>query len=132
MWSCVQNLVTLAFLREKLSKLQFYKDLTRKTYFFEEGRWLKFNNLGLALGMALKFYTSVTKGLKRKSQKVLGVNSYICRCYKGKTCRGKPFCPPSPSPIPHLILNRINGVGDWISVKTTLVQNLFLRNSTKS
>ena len=31
--------------------------------------WLKFNNLGLALGMALKFYTSVTKGLKIKVRK---------------------------------------------------------------
>ena len=27
---------------------------------------MKFNNLGLALGMALKFYTSLTKGLKLK------------------------------------------------------------------
>ena len=32
-----------------------YKDLTRKTNFFEGYPWFKFNNLGLALGMALKF-----------------------------------------------------------------------------
>ena len=29
----------------------------------------RFNNLGLALGMVLKFYTSVVKGLKLKSRK---------------------------------------------------------------
>ena len=36
MWSCDQNLVTLAFLCDKLSLPQFYKDLTRKTNFFSE------------------------------------------------------------------------------------------------
>ena len=47
----------------EVMKPQVYKDLTaRKTAFFE-GSWLKFNNLGLVLGMALKFYTSVVKGL---------------------------------------------------------------------
>ena len=35
------------------------KELTRKNTFFEERSWFKFNNLGLALGMALKDYTSV-------------------------------------------------------------------------
>ena len=35
MWSCDQSLVTLAFLWEKLSQPQVYKDLTRKTAFFE-------------------------------------------------------------------------------------------------
>ena len=43
--------------------------ITRKTNFFEGCSWFKFNNLGLALGMALKFYTSVTKGLKLKVRK---------------------------------------------------------------
>ena len=38
--------------------------MTRKTYFFEECSWFKFNNLGLALGMALKFCTSVWKELR--------------------------------------------------------------------
>ena len=33
---------------------------------------MKFNNLGLALGMALKFYTSVTKSLKLKVRKFQG------------------------------------------------------------
>ena len=66
---CDQSLVTSAFLWEELSEPQFYKDLTRKTSFFEGCSWLKFNNLGLALGMALTFYTIVTKGLKLKVRK---------------------------------------------------------------
>ena len=47
----------------KFSWPQFYKDLTRITIFIEEWSWFKFNNLALALGMALKFYTSVAKEL---------------------------------------------------------------------
>ena len=38
------------------------QDLTSKTTFFEGRSWFKFNNLGLGLGIALKFYTSVAKG----------------------------------------------------------------------
>ena len=49
--------------------------------------WFKFNNLELALGIALKFYTSVGKWLKLKVRKCLGINSYICRSYKGETSR---------------------------------------------
>ena len=45
------------------SSPQFHKDLNRKTTFFEGWSWFKFNNLGLTLGMTLKFYTSVAKGL---------------------------------------------------------------------
>ena len=33
----------------------------------------KISNLGLTLSMALKFYTSVTKGLKLKIRKILGL-----------------------------------------------------------
>ena len=35
--------------------------------------WFKFNNLGLALGVALKYYTSVEKGLKLKVKKFWGL-----------------------------------------------------------
>ena len=73
MCSCDQILVTLAFLREKLSQPQFYKDLTRKTTFFEGWSWFKFNNLGLVLGANLKVYTSVAKRLKLKVRKFLGL-----------------------------------------------------------
>ena len=43
--------------------------MTRKTAFFEGWSWFKFNNLGLALGTNLKFYTSVAKGLRLKVEK---------------------------------------------------------------
>ena len=62
MWSCNQSLVTLGLLWEKFSQPQFYKDLTTKTLFFEGWSWFKFHNLGMALGIALKFCISVAKG----------------------------------------------------------------------
>ena len=40
-----------------------------KTIFFEECSRFKFNNLGLAIGMTLKFCISVAKELKRKVRK---------------------------------------------------------------
>ena len=43
--------------------------MTRKTTFFERLSWFKFSNLGLALGIALKFYTSVAKESKLKVRK---------------------------------------------------------------
>ena len=75
MCSCDQSLVTLAFLCKKLSQPQYYKDLTKKTAFFEKGSWFMFNNLGLglALGKNLKFYTNVAKGLKLKVRKFQGL-----------------------------------------------------------
>ena len=36
---------------------------------------MKFTNVGLALGMILKFHTSVTKGFKPKVKKFLGLIS---------------------------------------------------------
>ena len=98
MCSCDQSLVTLAFLREKLSQPQFYKDLPRKTTFFERWSWFKFNNLGVELGTNLH---QCGKSVKTKSQKVLGRNSYVCRSYRGKIGI-RVFLPPSP------ILNRVN------------------------
>ena len=70
---CDQSLVTLAFLWQKLSQPQFDKDLTKKPTFFEGWSWFKLNNLGLALGENLKFYTSVAKGLKLKVRKFWGL-----------------------------------------------------------
>ena len=43
------------------SKLQGFD---QKNHFFEGWPWFKFNNLGLALDMTLKFHSSVSKGLK--------------------------------------------------------------------
>ena len=41
-------------------------------FFFEGSSWFKFNNLELAACMTLKFYRSVTKGLKLRVRKFLG------------------------------------------------------------
>ena len=46
--------------------------MTRKINFLR-GVLGKFNDLGLALGMASKFYTSVVQGLKLKAGKFLGL-----------------------------------------------------------
>ena len=40
----------------------------REVFITTISAWFKFNNLGLALGMVLKFYASVTKGLKLKDR----------------------------------------------------------------
>ena len=68
--------------------------LTRKTAFFEEWSWFQFNNLGLAPARNMKFYNIVAKGLK-KSQKVQGASSYVCRSYRGKAGRRAFLLPPS-------------------------------------
>ena len=47
--------------------------LDQKNLFFWGDSWFKFNNLGLALGIALKFYTSVAKELKLKVRTFLGL-----------------------------------------------------------
>ena len=43
--------------------------MTRKSTFFEGWSWFKFNNLGLALSMTMKFYTSVAKESQVKIRK---------------------------------------------------------------
>ena len=81
--------------------------MTGKTSFFEGWSWLKFNNLGLARGMNLKFYTSVRKGLKvrksekvrQKSEKVSGVVPTILEVTGEKLVLGL-IAPPSPSRPP--------------------------------
>ena len=44
-------------------------EFDQKNCFFGGLSWFKVNNLGLALGMNLKFYTSMAKGLKLKARK---------------------------------------------------------------
>ena len=73
--------------------------MTRKTAFFEGWSWFKFNNLGLALGMNFKFYTSVAKGLKLEVRKFWGRIPTFVEVTREKLVGG-PFVPPLP------ILNR--------------------------
>ena len=74
MWLCDQSLVTIAFLREKLSQPQFSKALTKKNKKkFERRSWFKCNNLGLALDIAFKFYTYVANLLKLEVRKFWGL-----------------------------------------------------------
>ena len=93
MCSCDQSLVTLAFLRETLLQPQFCKDLTRKTAFFEGWSSFKFNNLGLALGTNLKFYTSVAKGLKLKVRKFWGLTRTFVKVTGKKLVEEGDFLP---------------------------------------
>ena len=59
---------------------------------------VKFNNLGLALGIALKFYTSVAKGLKLKVRKFWGLVPTFAKVSEEKLVVVGPFCsPPAPT-----------------------------------
>ena len=46
--------------------MSILQNVDKKCQLFERCSWFKLNNLGLALDMAWKFYTSVTKELKLK------------------------------------------------------------------
>ena len=54
-------------MREVITTSMLY-GFDKKNRFFKGWFWFKFNNLGLALGTSLKFYTSVAKRLKLKSE----------------------------------------------------------------
>ena len=73
--------------------------MTRKTSFFDGWSWFKFNNLGLALGTNLKFYASVTKGLKLKVRKFWGLIPTFVEVTGEKLVGKGLFAPP--------ILNRV-------------------------
>ena len=60
-------------MREDIITSQFHKNLTRKTTSFEGWFRFKLSNLGLALGMTLKFTTSVEKGSKLKVRRFLSI-----------------------------------------------------------
>ena len=53
--------------------LNFIRIWPKKPHFFEGCSWFKFINFKLALGMTLKFYTSVAKGLKLKVRNFWGL-----------------------------------------------------------
>ena len=66
MCSCDQSLVTLAFYERNYHNLNFIR-------ISEAWSRFRFNNLGMALGTNLKFYTSVAKGLKLKVKRFWGL-----------------------------------------------------------
>ena len=61
----------------------------------------KLNNLGLALGMPFKFYTSVAKGLKLKVRKILRLIFMFVEVTGEKLVgnEGGLFAPPPPFPF---------------------------------
>ena len=85
--------------------------MTRKTAFFEGWSWFKFNNLGLALGTNLKFYTSLSKGLKLKVRKFWGLILTFVEVTGEKLVGvGVVFLPP--------ILIRVNIISSTVSVQS--------------
>ena len=72
MWSYDQILVgySSSFMREVIISQIIYVFVQKAD--FEEWSWFNVNNLGLKLGMALKFYSSVAKRLKPKVKSVEG------------------------------------------------------------
>ena len=88
--------------------------LLSKTAIFEGWPWLKFNNLGLAQGTTLKFYTTVTKGLKLKVIKFCELIHTFVEV-SGEKMEGGIF-----TPAPPPILNKVN------KVKKTKTENIFV------
>ena len=74
--------------------------MTRKTAFFDGWSWFKFNNLELARGTNLIFYTSVAKGLKLKVRKLWSLTPTFVEVTGEKLVEGLFGTPP--------ILNRVN------------------------
>ena len=84
-------------MRDVISQPQFYRDLTRKTAFFEGWPRFKFNNLGLALGKNLKCYISVAKGVKLKVRIFWRLIPTFVDVTGEKPVGGRVFCPSPPS-----------------------------------
>ena len=103
MWSCDHILVGYSsIVMRKVIISQIIYGFVQKAD-FEGWSWFNVNNLGLALDMALKFYSSVTKRLKLKVKKC---------CGKLEGGGGLPFPPPR-------ILNSVkNDLADSRPVKT--------------
>ena len=70
--------------------------MTKQSASFEGWSWFKFNNLGIALGRNLKFYTSVAKGVKLKVREFLGlIPTFAEVTEKNPVGGGSAFWPPS-------------------------------------
>ena len=77
-----------------MASINSIKTWPEKTIFLRGGLGLKFSDLRLALGMALKFYTSVANGSKLKVRKFYGLVSTFGKV-TGETLVGGLSCPPS-------------------------------------
>ena len=62
--------------------------MTRKIAFFEGWSWFNFNNLGLALGTNLKFYTNLPRRLKLKVTKFWALTPKFVEVTGEKLLRG--------------------------------------------
>ena len=67
------------------------KGFDQKNCFFREVVMVQFNNLGLKLGMNLKFYTNIARGLKVKVRKFQGLVPTFVEVTEEKLVR-RPFC----------------------------------------
>ena len=65
-----------------------------KTTFIEVWSWFRFNNLGLAIGIGLKFYNSVAKGLELKVRKFFGLIPTFVEVTGEKIVVGAYLAPP--------------------------------------
>ena len=93
--------------------------MARKTAFFEGWSWFKFNNLGLALSISLKFYSSVAKKLILKFRKFWELVPTFLEVTGGKPIVGGGgfLAPP--------ILNRVNQLSENKGSTPNLTQNAF-------
>ena len=73
------------FGKSRIPRRDVWEGFDEKNHFFKVWFYLKFNNLGLAHSMVLKFYTGVIKGLKLKVRNLGGGGGCT---YRGKTGRG--------------------------------------------
>ena len=78
--------------KESYHNLNFIRILPEKPVFFEGWCWLKFNNLRLALGTNLKFYTNLSKGFKLKVRKFWRLILTFVEV-TGEKLVGEPCCP---------------------------------------
>ena len=76
----------------EVHNLNFIKIWPEKRLFWGVS-WFKFNNLGLALGTSLKFYTIVAKGLKLKVRNFWGLIPMFVEV-TGEKVVGEAFPPP--------------------------------------
>ena len=102
----------IVFMREVIITRILYK-FDQKTRFFYEGcSWFKFNNLRMALDMALKFYSCVEKRLKLKVQSV------------EETRRS----PPPPPPILNSVESTLKDFRPVKTITTTIILGNMIGN----